>query len=53
MNHHVNNSYKILGESSVIYFYGGSKGFSFNLACNMLLRCDTIAAFPNGLHLSD
>lgn len=52
MNCHVNNSYKLLGESTVIYFYGETKGFPFNLAYNMLLRCGCVAAFPNGLYLS-
>ena len=48
----VNNSYKILGQSRVIYLYGRTKGFPFNLAYNMLLRCDIVAAFRNRSYLS-
>lgn len=49
---HVNDSYQIIGKLSVVYLYGGTKDFPFNLACNMLLRCDVVTAFPNGLYLS-
>lgn len=52
INCHVNNSYRILGNSSVVYFYGGTKDFPFNLACDVLLKRDVLTAFPKGLCLS-